>query len=174
MFMITCVPLLWICVQIKFLQSVGFPTSWYVWARWPSHRCCLVAGSQPYLILPLGQWNGEETPHSNTPNIWSRSHKWAGREFWQVSEVVWSASLRLCLPGKKGKAWVQAVRLLVVPALLGPPPLITRLNSPSGHLSWGACFSKLGICLVPPASWHTHITTTLHTHDSAHQNPGWK
>lgn len=102
MFMITYVPLLWICVQTKFLQSVGFPTSWYVWARWPSHHCCLVTGSQPYLILPLGQWNGEETPYSNTPNIWSRSHKWAGREFWQVSEVVWSASLRLCLPGKKG------------------------------------------------------------------------
>lgn len=83
----------WISYKLVCLSSLAFPS------LLSSHR---TDGSQPYLILPLGQWNGEETPHSNTPNIWSRPHKWAGREFWQVSEVVWSASLCLCLPGKKG------------------------------------------------------------------------
>lgn len=102
-------------LQVGMFELVGLPL------LLSNHR---TDGSQPYLMLPLGQWNGEETPHSNTPNIWSRSHKWAGREFWQVSEVVWSASFRLCLPGKESLGTgSQTPRS---PCSLGPPPLITR------------------------------------------------
>lgn len=74
-FIFIYISLFWTCVQ-SFFCSLGF--------------------------LQVGRQSVQEALHDDTPNLQSRSRRWAGRKCWQVSEMVWSASLCLCLPGEKG------------------------------------------------------------------------